>query len=192
MIDHAKALALIEPFEGSVPHMYLDEYGYVTVGIGNLLATPQVAIALTWLWRDPKRRTSDEPGEVEISDEWARVHGAVPGLLANTYRSLTTMELHPAEIRRLFNRRVDQFETSLQHLFPTFAVWPEPAQLATLDMIFQLGPGAFTEGHRKFWPRLTAALRSQDWRAAAEHSHRPQSREARNEAIRGLYLQAAR
>ena len=44
MIDKAKAEALIEPFEGTVPHMYLDSNGYVTVGIGNLLATPQTAM----------------------------------------------------------------------------------------------------------------------------------------------------
>jgi GH24 family phage-related lysozyme (muramidase) len=187
MIDHDRARALIEPFEGNVPHMYLDTHGYVTVGVGNLLATPQTAIPLVWLWRDPKRRQHEEPGEFDISDEWMRVHGCTPGLTASSYRPVTSMELHPAEIRRLFSRRVDEFETSLQHHFPEFAAWPEAAQLATLDMAFNLGAGALP---RK-WPNLSAALHAQNWREAAHQSHRPESRPARNQAIGNLYLQAA-
>jgi GH24 family phage-related lysozyme (muramidase) len=185
MIDHRKVYDLVEPFEGTVPHMYLDVNGYVTVGVGNLLATPQTAIALAWLWADKTRNS--EPNEVEIADEWSRVKGAVEGLRADAYRPLTTMRLHELEIRRLFNKRVDEFETTLQHHFPAFAAWPEPAQLATMDMAFNLGAGALP---RK-WPHLSEALRAQDWRAAAEHSHRSDARAARNVAVRSLFMQAA-
>jgi GH24 family phage-related lysozyme (muramidase) len=184
VIDKAKALALIEPFEGTVPWMYLDVNGYVTVGIGNLLASPHVATTLVW----DRRGGGVEPDEVEVVDEWERVHRAVRGLPAIQYKRLTTMELHPSEIARLFGRRVDEFETSLQHLFPGFAGWPEPAQLATLDMAFNLGAGALPRD----WPNLTAALRAQDWRAAAAQSHRPQSRPARNAAVLELFVDAGR
>lgn len=184
MIDHEKALALIGPFEGSVSHMYLDTNGYVTVGIGNLLATPQTAIALNWIWRDQR---GGEPNEMEIADEWTRVHTAVRGFAAESYRRLTTMELIDYEIRRLFAKRVDEFETSLQHLFPSFAAWPEPAQLAVLDIAFNVGVGNLM----RHFPHLCAALLEQDWRGAAEHSHRAQSRDARNVAVRELFLAAA-
>jgi GH24 family phage-related lysozyme (muramidase) len=184
MIDHDEAHALIAPFEGTVPFMYLDTHGYVTVGVGNLLATPQTAIALNWQFRG---RTDAEPNEVEIADEWARVHSAVPGLMTAAYKHLTTMELVDYEIRRLFNRRIDEFETSLQHLFPAFAVWPEPAQLAALDVVFNVGIGNL----QRDFPHLCAALLEQDWREAAEHSHRRESRDARNEAVRKLFEEAA-
>lgn len=193
MIDHEKAYALIEPFEGTVPWMYLDTEGYVTCGIGNLLATPQVALPLPWIWRRDKTSLNQgraEPDEVDISDEWARVHGAVKGMAAGAYRPLTTMVLPQSEIMRLFGKRVDEFETSLQKQLPEFSAWPEPAQLAVLDMAFNLGVGAFTPGHRKCWPKLTAALQRQDWPAAIVHCHRPQSRVARNERTKELFREA--
>lgn len=184
MIDHKKAQDLIEPFEGRIPHMYLDVNGYVTVGVGNLLPTAQTAIALVWNWRGDQE---GEPGEVEVSYEWERVHRAVAGMDAHAYKRLTTMDLVESEIGRLFNRRVDEFETSLQHTFPAFAAWPEPAQLATLDMAFNLGAGALATR----WPKLKAALLKQDWIVAAAESHRPQSREARNLVVRNLFFEAA-
>lgn len=183
MIDHKRAQDLIEPFEGRIPHMYLDSEGYVTTGVGNLLATAQAAIALVWNWRDQE----GEPGEVEISDEWQRVHRAVAGMDAHVYRRLTTMDLVDSEITRLFNRRVDEFETSLQHAFPAFAAWPEPAQLAVLDMAFNLGAAALANR----WPKLKACLLRQDWINAAANCHRPQSREARNLVVRNLFFEAA-
>jgi GH24 family phage-related lysozyme (muramidase) len=185
VIDHEKAWQLIEPFEGTIPHMYLDTRGYVTVGVGNLLATPQTAIALAWQWREKGR--GGEPDNVEVADEWTRVHGSLAGLTASAYRPITSMELPASEIRRLFGRRVDEFETTLQHHFPEFSIWPEPAQLATLDMAFNLGAGALPRD----WPNLTAALRRKDWQAAAQHAHRPQSRPDRNATTQGLFVRAA-
>lgn len=179
-----RARRLIGDFEGTVPHMYLDTTGHVTVGIGCLLATPQVAIALVWQWRSG---AGGEPGPVEISDEWLRVHGAVAGMRADAYRPLTRMELLPSEVDRLFRRRLDQTIEVLAQAYPLWPEWPLEAQLAALDMAFNLGPYAVP---RK-WPRLSAALRAMDWRAAAEHSHRPQSRDRRNEAVRELFEEAA-
>ncbi len=182
-MDYAKALAIIGPFEGRIPWMYLDVNGYVTAGVGNLLATPQVAIALIWRRRDE----GGEADEVEIGDEWMRVHGAVKGRAAGAYKPLTRLELADHEIGRLFNRRVDEFCTQLEHHFPLWPEWPEEAQLATLDMAFNLGAGALP----KEWPKLSQALRAMDWRQAAVDCHRPQSHEARNVAVKALFAKAA-
>lgn len=183
MIPLAEASRIIAPFEGRIEFMYLDVKGYVTVGVGCLLKTPQDAIRLVWRYRDD----SGEPDETAIGDEWSRVSRQPAGMDAHAYKRVTSMDLIPYEIDRMFAQRVGAFETSLQHIFPEFASWPEPAQLATLDMAYNLGAGAIP----KEWPNLTRALRRQEWRAAAKESHRPEAREARNLVVRGLYLEAA-
>ncbi len=122
-----------------------------------------------------------------MADEWGRVHSAVLGLPAAKYEPLTRLVLFDSEIDHLFGRRVDEFETSLQHTFPGFVLWPEPAQLATLDIVFNVGIGNL----QRHFPHLCAALLGQDWLAAAISSHRAQSHDARNEAVRKLFEEAA-
>lgn len=189
MIDHAKALALIGSFEGRVPWMYLDTNGYVTVGIGNLLATPQTALALVWYHNALHDDAGQEAGPTEISDEWARVHAAVPGRVASSYRAITMLELADAETDRLFGKRVDEFEVQLVGEFPDFPTWPEPAQLGALDMIFNCGLGEL----KRDFPHYMQALHDGDFAGAAEHCHRKSKRggDERNEAVRKLFEAAA-
>lgn len=178
-----RAMAFTGPFEGRVSHCYLDTEGYVTVGVGCMLPTPQAAIALVWSRRDG----GPEPNEVEIADEWMRIHSSVKGRTAAMYRPLTTMDLLESEIDRLYRKRMNDFGDALERLFPLFPNWPEDAQVASLDMAFNLGSAAIP----RHWPKLTEALRAQSWRVAAAESHRPQAHEARNTAVRALYLSAA-
>lgn len=181
LIDRAQAF--IAPFEGRVPYMYLDTEGYVTVGVGAMLPTPQAAIALVWKWRD----RVGEPNEIEIADEWLHVHSQQKGLVASAYKMWTTMDLVPSEIDRLFTRRLHDFSDALERIFPVFPDWPEDAQLATVDMAYNLGSAAIP----RHWPKLTEALHTQNWRAAADECRRPQAHEGRNLAVRALYLSAA-
>jgi GH24 family phage-related lysozyme (muramidase) len=184
-VDHAAALALLGPFEGRIPHMYLDTEGYVTVGIGNMLPNAAAAVALRWEWRDDPE--GEDPSAVAIAADFSRVSGAVPGLRADAYRPLTRLVMPDPEIEVLFRRRVDEFVRRLERHYPLFGEWPEPAQFAVLDMAFNLGAGALP---RK-WPMLSRALRAMDWREAAKHSHRPGSRDERNAKIAELFLAAA-
>jgi GH24 family phage-related lysozyme (muramidase) len=176
-------MQLIAQFEGTVSHMYLDTRGYVTVGVGCLLATPQTAIALVW----ERRGGGAEPNEVEIADEWTRVHRAVQGLHHTAYLHVTTMDLHELEIARLFRKRVDDFCRELAEAFPLWPEYPEQAQVAMLDLAFNLG----TSGLVQKFPRLRVACRTMDWRTAALECIRPGARDARNRAVRGLFEEAA-
>ena len=184
-MNYESARELIEPFEGRVSHIYLDIQGYVTVGIGFMLPTAQQALPLDWKWRDPA--TFGEPNEVDISDEWARVSRARPGMMPGSYHSMTSMDLNDGDIDRLFNRTVDKMVARLVAIYPEYSKWPMPAQLAVLDMAWNLGPNALPLN----WPKLSAALRRRDWQEAALHSHRSQSHARRNEAIQGLFVRAA-
>ena len=74
--------------------------------------------------------------------------------------------------------------------FPALPSWPWEAQMATLSLCWAVGT-ALPRG----WPRLTAALRAQDWAtAAAECEIRSEGNPGvvpRNERNRQLYLDAA-
>lgn len=184
-MNYETARNLIEPFEGKVSYLYLDTQGYVTVGIGFMLPTAQQALPLMWRWRDPA--SSGEPSAVDISDEWARVSRARPGMVPKAYHAITSMDLHDDDIGALFNRTVDKMVGRLVAIFPEYSKWPMPAQLAVLDMAWNLGPNALPLN----WPKLSAALRRKNWQEAALHSHRPQSHGGRNAAIQGLFVRAA-
>ncbi len=184
-MNYESARDLIEPFEGRVSHLYLDTEGYVTCGIGFMLPTVQQALPLGWTWRDPA--SNGEPSEVDISDEWARVSRARPGMPSHEYHKLTSMDLNDGDIGRLFNRTVDKVVSRLVAIYPEYSQWSMPAQLAVLDMAWNLGPNALPLN----WPKLSAALRRRDWQEAALHSHRSQSHARRNEAIQGLFVRAA-
>lgn len=181
-IDPARALALIEPFEGRCPHMYLDTVGKVTVGIGNMLPDAGAAACCIFV-----RPDGTEATDAEIAIEFGRVASAVPGLRADAYASIAALRMPDHEIERLFRRRVAEFCTQLEVHFPLLSEYPEPAQLALLDLAFNLGAAALP---RKF-PRLTLAVRAMDWRTAALESHRPQARDRRNAAIKSLFEDAA-
>lgn len=183
MVDHAAALALIGPFEGRIPWMYLDTTSHVTCGVGNMLPNVDAAQALIW----HVRGSGEEASSIDIEDDYRRVSGAVPGMAAAAYKALTRCELASHEIERLFGRRVDEFALQLEKIFHGFPTFPQPAQLAMLDMAFNLGAAALP---RKF-PMLTKAINAENWPAAAFHCLRPQSRDSRNAAVRALFEAAA-
>lgn len=177
-----KAAALIGPFEGRVSHMYLDSVGVVTCGVGCALPLIVDAQALRWQFPD-----GAEASPLEIEAEWQRVAAAVPGRRAETYRGITALDLPDDEIDRIFRRRLrDKLDHLAEH-FPAIATFPEPAQIALLDLAYNLGASAIV---RKF-PRLTIAVRHQDWRTAAQECYRPQARDRRNAAVKELFLAAA-
>lgn len=184
-MNYEAARNLIEPFEGRVSHLYLDTNGYVTCGVGFMLPTSQQALPLMWRWRDPER--SGEPQAGDITEEYARVQKARPAMSASAYKPLTAMDLNDGDINQLFQRTADKMIVRLMSIFPEYSDWPMPAQLAVLDMAWNLGPNALPLN----WPKLSAALRRKNWQEAALHSYRPQSHHRRNEAVQGLFARAA-
>ncbi len=182
-IDYTKAYRLIVPFEGVVNHMYLDTVGLVTVGVGNMLPTPAAARMLAFVHNyDLKPATPQE-----ITMEFDVIHDQPKGRKESFYKAYTKLKLTDLEIVSLFNKRVDDFVESLTHYYKHFRGYPETVQLAMLDMAFNLG--AFALANR--WPKLNAAINAGDWQQAAVHSLRPQSHDARNEAIKNLFLSAS-
>lgn len=165
--------ALSPRFEGSIPWMYLDIKGYVTVAIGLLIDPIEMALPLPWV-----RASDGAPATAdEIRAEWSRIkadkHLATAG--AGEAKKLTTLRLTPVGVHLVTLAALERMLRALVLDFADWEEWPADAQLAVLLLVWAVG----TDLPRK-WPRLTAALRACDWATAAVES---KIREAGNPGV---------
>ena len=176
------SLAHLEIFEGTVPWMYLDTRGFVTVGVGELLANSAKAETLAFVDPDGEPCTQDA-----ILDEFNRVSGLVPAKVSAFYRSPTSPVLPHAAIDTLLMNHLSFFDGQLAGRFPNYADFPDPAKLGLLDMIYNLGQvGLF-----QHFPHFMAAVDKQNWLGAAANCHRVGPSQGRNDWTRQQFLAAA-
>jgi GH24 family phage-related lysozyme (muramidase) len=176
------SLSHLEIFEGIVPWMYLDTRGFVTVGVGEMLATPDRAQSLGFLDEKAQPTTPEA-----ILTEYHRVTALPHGRLAGFYRSPTSPTLpHPA-IDALLMQHLDFFDGQLSQHFPNYPGFPDPVKLGLLDMVFNLGVTGLLHGY----PHFMTHVRNQDWANAAVHCHRNGPSHARNDWTRQQFLAAA-
>jgi len=187
---------LTGPFVGLVAHPWLGPRG-VSVGVGKLLATPAAALSVRFTHRGGIRLAT----AAEIMAACATVGGAVAGQPPAAYRDLTDLDLAPAEAERLLSQDLEAAEDSCRSLFGGWARFPLPAQLALLDVIYQLGDGrALTmaeqpAGQREDglyqFRRLREAVAREDWVAASRDCRRPDVSAARDSWTRDRFIEAA-
>jgi len=174
-------LAYSEPLESRVSWMYLDVFGYVTTGVGNLIDTVEQAQRLPWTLDG----TVATPAE--IGYEWHRVKAKAPGQIAANYRG--RLRLSDTAIDAMVWRQFDLNVRMLVGRFPDFAAWPADAQLGIMSLAWAVGAG-LTE-----WPKFCAACTGRDWRTAATESVINSTRNKgvipRNNAQRRLFDNAA-
>jgi GH24 family phage-related lysozyme (muramidase) len=169
-------------WEGDIGHMYLDTKGYVTVGIGNMIPSAEAAKKLPFI--DTKTGKPATPEQIEAA--FAKVDGMPEGMNASKYASATTLRLDKAAIRELATERLrNEFLPSLRRLFPKFDSYPEAAQKALVDMVYNMGAGKLAK-----FVNLRAACEAGDWTRAATESHRAGARDARNEWTHQMFLDA--
>ncbi len=151
-------------YEKCVDHLYKDDKGYPTAGCGNLMALATM-LALPWL-----RRNDDAPASHDdIMSDWNSI-ARLPGNMSDAYYAKFTKLYLPVDlIKRLFASRVAEFTDQLTGIYADFESWPQPAQLAELDMIFNLGIGTY----KTFETHIEALKkRPPDWQGAAASCHR--------------------
>lgn len=172
-------------FEGTVPWMYLDTRGNVTAAIGLMLADAKAALALPWWSPGLSRRAT----ESEVSSEFARVSILKPGFGPNAYRNdALSPLLKGTDIDAMLGMELRGFIAELVAAFPVFWTWPQPAQLAALDMIYNLGATKLLGGE---FPAWKAAAEREDWPVCAEQCERGGIGLSRNEWTEGQFNAAS-
>ena len=176
-----QSLEKIKEFEGSVPWMYLDTVGKVTVGVGLMLANEVAAHALPFTL-EGRPATPDQIGK-----EFARVSAMKKGRASAFYSSKPGLQLSTQAIDDKLRATLEGFEGYLRTHVPGYDLLPDAAKLALLDMIYNLGPGRLFAQY----PRLFAAIERGDWKTAAAASLRRGPSAARNAWARQQFLNAA-
>lgn len=167
----------LEQAEGRIPHMYLDSArpAWVTCGVGHRLTTVGAALALPF-----------EPA-AEIAADFARVSAARPGQMASAYEPLCQSRLSEAAIDELLERDVATKLGEVERCLPSLPTWPSAAQLAVVDMAFNLG----TRGLIHKFPKLVTALDRRDWLTCSRECERGGVSASRNQRTADLFREAA-
>lgn len=174
-------------YEGTVPWLYLDVLGLVTVAIGVLVDPMWLATSLPFVDKD----TGAPAGQVEIADEWMRIknHKELAQKGHRAAQSLCQLRLTTDGVHRVVVRKLDQMAEHLGRRFPGIALWPVAAKIAVLSVSWACGPGFR-------FPKLEAALLASDFATAAEECEINTAGNPgvvpRNAANKALLLEAAR
>lgn len=183
MLDKTSLLPKIIAHEGTIPHMYLDTAGLVTVGVGQMLPNVASAQQLPFVFRDSLVPASAE----DIAKDYAAVSAAEVGLKAIAYQGVTRLILVESTIENLLLARIDEFMQQLSQAFPNYLSFPKSAQEGILDMAFNLG----VQGLINKFHQFCAAVREENWQTCAVECHRRAISGARNDYTRALFEAAA-
>ena len=185
-------LPKLKEFEGSIPYMYLDTGGNVTVGVGNMLPNADAAKRLKFQRRpDPTAKppilTARDATDDEIKTDFDTVNKQTAGMVASHYKQFTKLDLPETEIDALLLTRVNEFQTLLKSTFPDFASYPDEACAAIFDMAFNLGIGKLTSQ----FPNFCKAVKSKDWATASAQCKRGGIPDSRNDWTKEQFDAAA-
>ncbi len=139
----------------------------------NAAAPPPIAAG-------PQKATPDE-----IKAEWTKIKGQAIGRLASYYQQFTTMRMLPGDVDAALTVKINSFEAAARQTFPDWDNFASPAQLALLDMIYNLGS-------LSGFPSLVAAANKKDWIKCAAECHRNGPSEIRNSETKARFESAAK
>lgn len=206
----------IKEFELTVPYMYVDTTGNVTVGTGHNLTAHQDHKRLSFKVRRLERHAvkGGDTG-VAITNNTKLGRAATQQEIQNDYdfllkhkglgkysvkqgtmRKYTTLELERTAIDKVFATDLASAISKVKKLFPAFAKFPAPCRAALVDIEFNTGKLA------NGFPNLMKAVKGTDkykgkpererWAIAAKESKRGQVEAARNAQIRSWFEEGAK
>lgn len=152
-----------DAFEGSVAYMYQDTVGLVTVGVGQMI--PSVNIAKTYPFLTT---TGANASTLEIESDYKRVEALSAGHPHKYYWTKDALVLAGEAIQTMLMKRLKEFDKELRGHYLKYDTYPEPVKLALLDMIYNLGPTRLFGEFKHFGK----AVNAQHWKSAAAKCHR--------------------
>lgn len=163
------------PFEGVIPHLYLDTRGNVTCGVGFLVRTRSDVARFEW-----------RPDTATAESDFDAVSKAAKGYVASHYEAMCRASLTESTMRAHFDTHVMSVRLDSGMAMWTLDALPDAAQLALVDMAFNLG----VAGLAKF-KKLHAAVMARDWLTAAAESSRRGVQASRNTATAEAFRSCA-
>jgi GH24 family phage-related lysozyme (muramidase) len=227
--------------EGSVPYLYVDTVGKVTIGVGRMIGSeadlksfyathntalvhaPGATAACTVIRgvkteRGPIGKSGSPVTEADFIEAFRHMTSLGAKLLetaaaagvdskkkaatAKSQEGCTDIRLSDNAARAEFARKLREMFRDLtkatasanvggamqkHNPYAEFDAFPEPAQIAILDLMYNLGAA----GLRTKWPTFTKAVKDRRWKDAAAAANRPQLSSERNKWVRGLLERAA-
>lgn len=177
----------LEEYEGRIDHLYLDIKGKVTVGIGHMIPNAPAMTAVPMHLRGSqvaKLATFEQK-----KNEYEVIKKQRAGSRASAYKPHTTLYMKQASIDAQRDNHIHSFYRELCSIYREsngyknrFENFPENAQIALFDMIFNLGATKL----QNVFINFNQAVKSEDWSKAAEESYRPDVPENRNDFVKGL------
>ena len=181
-LRHLKSPAV----ENFVPHMYRDTNGNVTVGIGELLRTPDEAKLLTFT----KRGTNIGASAKEIELDFSNVKTAAvsSNSEAPVYQQFTKLEFTEPRAEQLALDRMREFLRFLRgKYFPEFDTYPVLVKMGLLDLAYHAGARGARDNYKDF----AAAMDRRNWKQAGVEQ-RDGRKAARANIVQAWFNQAAR
>lgn len=173
-MPHTDQWSFTAPFEGVVPHLYLDSRGLVTCGVGFLIGSSLELTTLPW----------QPNGQIALVD-YHTVRRCDPGRGASWYGQFCKAYLTEPAMRGLFDHKIQTIEQALTARWQ-LQTCPDAVRIALIDMAYNLGVGGLNR-----FEKLRAAVLAKDWVTAANESHRTGIQDSRNAATKALFESAS-
>lgn len=147
--------------EEYVPHMYLDKYGNVTVGIGHLIPDVDKAKGLSFTKRGTTVGASHS--EIELAFNAVKSSGLI-NATAPAFRNLTSIFMTEADAVIQAMKDIDEFLRILKSsdYFPEFDSYPTLAKRGLLDLAYNVGADEARFGYKQ----TSAAALRRNWKEA--------------------------
>ncbi len=128
-----------EPFEGTVPHMYLDIKGLVTCGLGNLIEPLQLGWNLPWRRKDGTLATQSE-----YMEDWNAVNGRPELARLGWTEAARYCKLHlsPEDILETVKLKLLSNEVILRKRLPRYDEMCADGQLFLHSWAWAVGPNS--------------------------------------------------
>ena len=163
-------------------YMYLDSVGVVTAGYG--FAMPNDLTAQRFRWTAISGATAT-PADVHIA--FCSIFKRGPNnLLPSTFASKTMIRMSLSDAASYLVDELDTFEGVVKGKITNFDVLPAAAQVAVMDMAWNLGP-SFTSGY----PKFTQSILACDFTSASVQCASRGTPEERSSSRRALFEYSA-
>jgi GH24 family phage-related lysozyme (muramidase) len=157
----------LKSHEGFKNTMYKDSEGNITVGIGHLLSTPDMAASLPFSRTHTWHAHGDDM-EKEVSASKEEITEAFNNFKKDSRQVPMNLHLSNNAVIGLCISDVQVTEKGLRSLYSGYDGFSNSRKTALVDMGFNLGIPKLS----KDFPNFNAAVNRGDWETAAQESHR--------------------